>query len=274
MNSARKYCGTECRTLQGLHSHLAQTKLCRQKKFEEYAADSSADSGSDSDSSDSDSNLAHHGDIDLNAEDINMDLAGPESFEPDAAQSEEETYFAVDPSRPDLANAPIEAAEDAAANPQKRPRETVEEVEDEDARWFQPFREEHYAGAVHEKCQTQFEKLREEQKTKGQALWEPFESQDEWLMTSGLSNKKIDKYLKLKKVRKGINPSFHNSRAFLKRIDALPNGPKWMCYPFELVGHEVDVDGNAKREVVEMWCRDPVECAGAGGKSCLQEAML
>ncbi|KAJ6545182.1 hypothetical protein B0H19DRAFT_844804, partial [Mycena capillaripes] len=87
----------------------------------------------------------------------------------------------------------------------------------------------------------QFEKLREEQKTKGHAPWEPFESQDEWelaqwLMTSGLSNKKIDKYLKLK-----------------KRIDALPDGPKWTCYPFELVGDEVDSDGKAKREVVEMW---------------------
>ncbi|KAJ7845019.1 hypothetical protein B0H14DRAFT_2182041, partial [Mycena olivaceomarginata] len=111
---------------------------------------------------------------------------------------------------------------------------------------------------------TQFEKLRDKQKNKGHAPWEPFESEDEWelarwLMTSGLSNK-TDEYLKLKTVREGINPSFHNSRAFLKRIDALEDGPKWTCYPFELVGDELDADGNPKTEIVEIWCRDPVEC--------------
>lgn len=61
-------------------------------------------------------------------------------------------------------------------------------------------------------------------------------------------------------MRKGINPSFHNNRAFLKYIDTLPEGPQWTCYPFELVGDEADADGKQRTEVVEMWCRDPVEC--------------
>jgi hypothetical protein len=46
----------------------------------------------------------------------------------------------------------------------------------------------------------------------------------------------------------------------LKRIDALPEGPKWTCYPFELKGDELDASGKPKKEVVELWCRDPVEC--------------
>ncbi|KAJ7875486.1 hypothetical protein B0H14DRAFT_3083210 [Mycena olivaceomarginata] len=75
---------------------------------------------------------------------------------------------------------------------------------------------------------------------KGLAPWQPFDSGDEWelahwLMTSGLSNASIDKYLKLK-------------------------SPKWTCYPFELEGNELDASGKPKKEVVELWCRDPVDC--------------
>lgn len=33
-----------------------------------------------------------------------------------------------------------------------------------------------------------------------------------------------------------------------------------MCYPFELEGDDVDADGNRRKEIVEMWCRDPVDC--------------
>lgn len=61
-------------------------------------------------------------------------------------------------------------------------------------------------------------------------------------------------------VKGGIDPSFHNNRAFLQRIDALPEGPKWDCYPFELVGDEVGSDGKPKTETLEIWYRDPVEC--------------
>ncbi|KAJ7218799.1 hypothetical protein C8J57DRAFT_1095445, partial [Mycena rebaudengoi] len=92
----------------------------------------------------------------------------------------------------------------------------------------------------------------------------PFEIQDEWelarwLMTSRLNQKETDEYWQLKKVREGINPSFHNNRAFLKPIDALPEGPKWTCRPFKLAGDEVDADCEAKTEIVEMWFRDPAD---------------
>lgn len=61
-------------------------------------------------------------------------------------------------------------------------------------------------------------------------------------------------------MREGADPSFHNNRALLQRIDALPEGPGWRCYPFELEGDELSEDGKKQTEVLEMWCRDPVEC--------------
>ncbi|KAJ6622286.1 hypothetical protein B0H10DRAFT_1745170, partial [Mycena sp. CBHHK59/15] len=57
---------------------------------------------------------------------------------------------------------------------------TVEEVEDEDDRWIQDFPDEFQAGAIFEKCKTQFEKLRQEQSKAGRPPWYPFESKDEW----------------------------------------------------------------------------------------------
>ena len=40
----------------------------------------------------------------------------------------------------------------------------------------------------------------------------------------------------------------------------MPDGPQWFCHPFELTGDELDADKKPKREIVEMWYRDPVEC--------------
>ncbi|KAJ7754199.1 hypothetical protein DFH07DRAFT_721684, partial [Mycena maculata] len=166
------------------------------------------------------------------------------------------------PASPDIT---MPSADLRAENPRKRPRATVEEVEDEDSRWYQHFPKDRAAGAILEKCQTQFEKLRDEQKKAGHAPWTPFESEDEWelarwLITLGASGKKNDEFLKLNKVKQGIDPSFHNYRALLQRIDALPQGPKWTCYPFDMEGDELDGDGKPRTEVFEMWYRDPVEC--------------
>ncbi|KAJ6571038.1 hypothetical protein B0H10DRAFT_1669279, partial [Mycena sp. CBHHK59/15] len=86
-----------------------------------------------------------------------------------------------------------------------------------------------------------FQALRDKQKAEGNPPWYPFESEDEWelaqwLMTSGLSQKKRDDYLKLKVF-----------------VDALPPGPQWFCNAFELVGDELDANQQPKRETVEMW---------------------
>ncbi|KAJ7288109.1 hypothetical protein C8J57DRAFT_1027371, partial [Mycena rebaudengoi] len=157
----------------------------------------------------------------------------------------------------------------AASPAKKRLRATVEEVEDEDDCWAQNFPEAAQAGAAYEACRTQFEKLRDEQKGAGKSPWSPFESEDQWelarwLMMAGISLKKTDAFLKLKtahlQVSGKIDPAFHNSRSLLQHIDLLPEGAKWYCTPFELEGDELDAENKPRKETVELWHRDPVEC--------------
>jgi hypothetical protein len=57
-----------------------------------------------------------------------------------------------------------------------------------------------------------------------------------------------------------IDPAFHNSRSLLQHIDLLPEGAKWYCTPFELEGDELDAENKPRKETVELWHRDPVEC--------------
>ncbi|KAJ7697259.1 hypothetical protein B0H17DRAFT_1197650 [Mycena rosella] len=241
MDPACKYCGASVRTTQGIRSHLAQSRACRQQHFEEFVAHSDSDTDSDSSQTDAEPDSASLPD---------ETGATGHSVQEDEFQLSDgkDTYQEFDPPQP--------------ASPE---RATMEEVEDEDDGWFQSFPPEKAAGAILEKCKTQFERLCEEQKKGGHAPWAPFESQEEWelarwLITSGLSQTKTDKFLKLKTVHEGINPAFHNNRAFLQRIDTLPEGPKWECHPFKLMGDELDADAKPKIEVLEMWCRDPVEC--------------
>ncbi|KAJ7192315.1 hypothetical protein GGX14DRAFT_312788, partial [Mycena pura] len=73
-------------------------------------------------------------------------------------------------------------------------------------RYVQDFPAELEAGKVLDECKTYFQALRDKQKAAGNPPWHPFESEDEWelaqwLMTSGISQKKRDDYLKLKAVR-------------------------------------------------------------------------
>jgi hypothetical protein len=82
---------------------------------------------------------------------------------------------------------------------------TIEDkVEDEEEyRWIENYPEP--AGNTHGQDLSKFESLRKEQISEGSAPWFPFESEDEWelgrwLMTSGISQKKIDSFLKLHKV--------------------------------------------------------------------------
>ncbi|KAF7328359.1 hypothetical protein MVEN_02551500 [Mycena venus] len=133
---------------------------------------------------------------------------------------------------------PLPAESELASHARKRQRATVEEVEDEDERYVQDFPEDFKAGKAGDECKTYFETLRDEQKARGNAPWYPFESEEEWelahwLMTSGLSQKKTDNYLKLK---------------------------VWFCNAFELMGDELDADQQPRKETVEMWYRNPVEC--------------
>ncbi|KAJ7239445.1 hypothetical protein C8J57DRAFT_1727328 [Mycena rebaudengoi] len=121
---------------------------------------------------------------------------------------------------------------------------SIEEVEDEDApgaaRWIEdcdfgslP------AGCVLEQrhpVDTVFEAIRRKQEEEGLPPWAPFESEEDWdlarwLSKSGVSGGNIDEFLKLKK-----------------------------CEMFEITGDEKDAQGELKKEEVEFWKRDPVEC--------------
>jgi hypothetical protein len=81
--------------------------------------------------------------------------------------------------------------------------DTTEDEEDEDARYIEDFAG---AGLPHaERSPTNFEQHFEDQNKAGDAPWTPFESEDEWelarwLMSSGVSQKQINEFLKLNKV--------------------------------------------------------------------------
>ena len=130
---------------------------------------------------------------------------------------------------------------------------------------------------------TQFEILRERQKAEGQDPWSPFPSEDEWalarwLMRSGASQSNIEEFMKLKAVRtsftdtyhygliriipkiRGVAPAYKNARGFLKFIDALPPGPKFLCTPLKVQGDLTNANGDNRIETIELWHRDPIEC--------------
>ncbi|KAI0684573.1 hypothetical protein BC835DRAFT_1409120 [Cytidiella melzeri] len=97
--------------------------------------------------------------------------------------------------------------------------------------------------------------------------WAPFINGEEWglaqwLMSSGLSQSKIDKYLKLDMAqnRPELSFSLKDKRTFLNKIDSLPRGPGWQCEIFEATGDECDEEGKECVEVFELWKRDPIEC--------------
>ncbi|OBZ67180.1 hypothetical protein A0H81_13050 [Grifola frondosa] len=145
----------------------------------------------------------------------------------------------------------------------------VEEVEDEEPGglpkrpWIEDFPL--LAAEVFGQASTQFEDIHAEKHTAGEDQWAPFADREEWelaewLMTTGISQEAIDSYLKLPITRKRSALSFHNKDAFLKKIDSLPQGPTWICEPFEVTGDLKDEKGQTQVENVELWRRDPVEC--------------
>ncbi|KAJ7204113.1 hypothetical protein GGX14DRAFT_698863 [Mycena pura] len=242
------YCPAEHPTRQGLRSHLQQTVACLEKYYDQYLGGDSSDSDAGDNSDDEHTSTWGDG-VALPADDLGW--PGDTGIEDGGG---------VDDRLNDT------GASGAAAAPTtgKRTRETVEGVADEDDRWTADFPEEREAGKRGKPCKNQFEKRLDEQQSAAQAPWNPFENKDEWelgkwLMTSGVSQGKIEEFLKLDVV-KTLGLSFHNVRAFLQRIDALPSGPQWICHPLELTGDMTDASDEKKSEIVEVWYRDPVDC--------------
>lgn len=43
-------------------------------------------------------------------------------------------------------------------------------------------------------------------------------------------------------------------------VDKLPSGPEWICKDMTQEGDLMDENGDPKKEQLELWYRDPVEC--------------
>lgn len=46
----------------------------------------------------------------------------------------------------------------------------------------------------------------------------------------------------------------------MKKVDALPSGPEWMCDIVRVAGDRPGEDGQLMAEELELWRRDPIEC--------------
>lgn len=189
------YCPARLATAQGLHSHIVQSKRCRATRARHEA--SIVDS--DSDSSNSNTQLGRG----MNT----MQIDAPFDGLPSDYDSNSPPYVELDPPVDDP-----EPLEEERPTRESR-RATVEDVEDEDvitkdsdSRFIEDFPRP--AGLPHSADKTRssnFERHLYEQKKAGDAPWAPFETEDEWelarwLMTSGVSQTKIDSFLKLNKV--------------------------------------------------------------------------
>ena len=64
----------------------------------------------------------------------------------------------------------------------------------------------------------------------------------------------------LSKVNSHKKLSFHNNYTFLKIINQLPIGPKWVCDIITITRNLVDENGVHIEEYVEVWRQDPVKC--------------
>ncbi|KAJ7705072.1 hypothetical protein B0H16DRAFT_1346536 [Mycena metata] len=166
-----------------------------------------------------------------------------------------------------------ESPEPPQAIPPSR-RATVEEVEDEGdpenfGRFVEPFENEEEgrapAGTPLETGKTLFERMYADQNAKNGTDFGPFRDEEEWdlarWLMKNVNQTGTDEYLKLPiPQNKKANLSFHNNRAFLKKVDQLPTGPDWTCKIVTAAGNRVNEDDELMSEDLELWMRDPVEC--------------
>ncbi|KAI0760729.1 hypothetical protein C8Q74DRAFT_1319609 [Fomes fomentarius] len=215
-----RYCGKPLETRQGVKSHLAQRPECL-KAFHQTVADDKARQ-----------TVQTEGFADA------MDCDPAEDYQP---------YETIEYTGLPEAKVPDEDAGHLPHEPW---------VED----FLQP------AGTTFGRGETYFDRIHREKQLAGQDTWMPFESEDEWelakwLMTSGLTQKDIDHYLKLKITCECTRLSFTSAYLFYKKIDSLPGGfAQWRVELFDTIGDEMDEEGKLRKETVELWYRDPIEC--------------
>ena len=187
------YCPAQLATAQGLHSHIVQSKKCHVicARHKTSSVDSNLDS----------SKLNNQLGGDMNTMEIDTPFDNDSNSPP---------YIELDPPVDNPVLLEEERVEEERPTWDSR-HATIENVEDEDditkySCFIEDFPEP--AGLPHSADKTwlsDFEHHLYEQKKAGDVPWVPFETEDEWelarwLMTSGMSQTKIDSFLKLNKV--------------------------------------------------------------------------
>jgi hypothetical protein len=168
------YCPKALPTAQGLSSHLAQSQWCKRKLAAFYR---------DNDLPTNVHDEPYHDDD---------DVADQQVYDRDDRNSDLEMNPDVRLDPPIMV--PMDMSDSSSED---------EEDEEDDAWYIDDFAG---AGLPHaERSQTNFEHHFEHQRKAGEAPWTPFESEDEWelarwLMSSGVSQKLINEFLKLNKV--------------------------------------------------------------------------
>jgi Plavaka transposase len=149
--------------------------------------------------------------------------------------------------------------------------------------YTQPFP--HPAGVILSEAATWLEHVHKHKEGNNQSVYHPFIDQDEWelaemLMTSGMSQSKIDKLLKLPIVSAGAcetiwrpnclqmtnwgHSSFKDKRTLLNKVDSLPlAGPEFKCEAVTVQGDLKNINDEYITEELDLFYRDPVECVQA-----------
>lgn len=202
------YCFTDTKSQRGLHSHMMQKKACRESmEADAYISETASETtatGNEQRNSNSPTRQANEVDAENPASNNETDFELPRhSRSPSphvaAATSPKLPTLAV-PSSPNHRATVEDADEDA--------EDADEDADATEARWIEEFP--YPAGVPIGEGVSCFEEWRRDQKRKNEPPWSPFESREEWelaqwLITSGISQKKIDALLKLKLV------SFHET---------------------------------------------------------------
>ncbi|TFK72613.1 hypothetical protein BDN72DRAFT_894595 [Pluteus cervinus] len=249
------WCGAWCPTRRGVQSHISQTPACHEKQKEflkrhsEYAFAR---------------NLA-----------LNSEAAANLSPAPENSKYHEDQEMV------DAAGFQGSQDPEPTGTSRKRNRTTIEEIVDKDCPgvlpayakqgiYVQDFPKEKEAGKPSDSAKTSFEEYRESQKSKGLEPWAPFEYEEDWehfrwMVESNISWGNIDRYLRLKKVRDGLDLPQKMGQSFRRLLDKLPKGPKFTCTPLEVTGNIEGLtlpDGTIQYlgETLELWHRDPVSC--------------
>ncbi|KZT36497.1 hypothetical protein SISSUDRAFT_989170, partial [Sistotremastrum suecicum HHB10207 ss-3] len=120
------------------------------------------------------------------------------------------------------------------------------------------------AGAAIGRHPSVFEQHADRLKALEQGIWGPFKNEEEWglgkwLATCGVSQNKINTFMKLPIVQ-GLNLSFDSARTLLKTVDALPSGPEWQTFDVQVKGDKLGEKSTPLVESYELYYRNILEC--------------